>query len=160
MTTDHNTITEQATTSSAQVDDSRLRSLIGYSLKRAYLCALDQFNGAVSGFDLRNTSYSCLDLIVANPDIAPSRLAEALRMERPNLVVILDALEERNLISRQQLKSDRRYYALRATLKGRRLFEQAHAAATAAEDKVLAGLDSAERDTLFRLLGRIESPSQ
>jgi DNA-binding MarR family transcriptional regulator len=141
------------------VDDGRLRSLAGYSLKRAYLCVHDAFAASVAEFELRNTSFSCLALIVANPDIVPSRLAEALRMERPNLVVIVDALEERELISRRQLKSDRRYYALRATLKGRRLFERALANAAAAEAKVLQGLSADEVKTLFSLLGKIERPS-
>lgn len=141
------------------VDDIQLRSLIGYSLKRAYLCVHDAFAAAVAQFELRNTSFSCLALIVANPDIVPSRLAEALRIERPNLVVIVDALVERQLISRQRLKSDRRYFALRATLKGRRLFERAFAAAAAAEGKVLAGLNADEKQTLFRLLSKMEKPS-
>jgi DNA-binding MarR family transcriptional regulator len=141
------------------VEDSQLRSLIGYSLKRAYICAHDAFASAVAEFELRNTSFSCLAIIVANPDIVPSKLAEALRIERPNLVVIVDSLVERQLISRQRLKSDRRYYALRATLKGRRLFDRAFAAAAAAEGKVLAGLNAQEKQSLFRLLNKMEKPS-
>ena len=144
---------------SGQVDDSALRQLPGYNLKRAYLSVHDAFLAAAVEFDLRTSSYSCLAVIVANPDVVPSRLAEALRMERSNLVIVLDALERRDLISRRRLDTDRRYFALRATPKGRRLHDEATKAIAASENERLAVLDDAERETLFQLLRKIDRPA-
>ena len=138
------------------IDDSAIRGLVGYGLKRAYLRAHECFAAAAAGTGLRATSFSCLAVIVANPDIVPSRLAAALRMERPNLVVVLDALEDRGLISRRRLDTDRRYFALRATLKGRRLYERTLDDALDRQRQEFGAMTDDEWRTLYRLLRKIE----
>ena len=50
-------------------------------------------------FDLRMLTYSALVLIVDNPGLNQSRLSQIMDIERPNLVVIIDELEERELIT-------------------------------------------------------------
>ena len=145
-----------ATGTPADVDDGAIRDLVGYGLKRAYLRAHECFAAASQATGLRATSFACLAIIVANPDIVPSRLAAALRMERPNLVVVLDTLEGRGLISRRRLDTDRRYFALRATLKGRRLYESTLDDALARQRQDFGDMTEDEWRTLWRLLRKIE----
>ena len=102
-------------------------------------------------------SFSTLSLIVDNPDIIQSRLAEALSMERSNLVLVIDELEQRELVTRGKVRGDRRAYALRATLKGRRLRDRALRAIAAHEDRLLADYSPDERARLIDMLNRIET---
>jgi len=139
-----------------EFDDAVLRSFVGYNLKRAYLTVHGDFIASLAGLDLRPTQFSALSLIVDNPDISQTELARALSIERSNIVLVVDDLEGRELINRNRVKTDRRAYALRATLKGRRLHDKAVAQIRAHEERVLARLDPAERRTLIEMLNRIE----
>jgi DNA-binding MarR family transcriptional regulator len=139
-----------------QLDDSVLRAFVGYNLKRAYLTVRDDFIASLADLQLRPTKFSALALIVANPDISQAGLARALSVERSNLVLIVDELEGRELITRNRVMGDRRTYALRATLKGRRLHDKAVAAIRAHEERLLARLTPDERHRLVELLRRIE----
>ncbi len=77
-------------------------------------------------------------------------------IERPNLVVIIDELERRELINRERVPTDRRAYALIATLAGRRLYEKAVAAVIAHESVLLDGIDETTRATVIAAMKQIE----
>jgi DNA-binding MarR family transcriptional regulator len=102
-------------------------------------------------------TYTALVLIVDNPGLRQSQLADAMDIERPNLVVILDELERRELITRDRVPADRRAYALQVTLSGRQLYDSAVAAVTAHEEQLLQGLDDEARETLVVALKIIEN---
>lgn len=139
------------------VNDTALRGFVGYNLRRAYLAIHDDMVRNLADLELRTITFSALSMIVDNPDINQTRLAEALSMERSNLVVVIDELEQRELITRSRVKTDRRAYALRATLKGRRLRDRAVNVVSAHEDRMLARLDADERKRLVSMLNRIET---
>lgn len=146
----------RADPASAQVRDTVLGHLIGYRLKRAYMQLLPAAQQALATEDLRVVSFSCLSIVTDNPGIVQSQLADALQMERSNLVVIIDELEERGLIGRKQVPSDRRRYALTATLRGRHLRDRAAAKLDQAEDQILGRLDDDARRNLIAVLERLE----
>lgn len=141
----------------AEANDITLRQFVGYNVKRAYMVMQPASQAALAGLDLRIPSFSCLAVIVRNPGIAPSVLAEHLKIERSNIVVIIDELETRDLISRTQSSTDRRRHALTATIRGRQLHDRAIAALHQAEERQLARLDAAERAQLVALLNKIEA---
>ncbi|WP_136442650.1 MarR family winged helix-turn-helix transcriptional regulator [Pacificoceanicola onchidii] len=140
-----------------KVDDSTLRGFVGYRMKRAFNVIQDDLSKTLKPFELRMLTYTALILIVDNPGLRQSQLADAMDVERPNLVVILDELERRELIVRDRVPTDRRAYALKATLAGRRLSEQAVAAVTAHEDRLMRGLDDGALETLRHALKTIEA---
>ena len=118
------------------VSDATLRGLVGYNMKRAFNEVQADLSRVLQKFELRMLTYSALVLIVDNPGLRQTHLAEALAVERPNLVIIIDELERRGLIVRERLVSDRRAYALIATLEGRRLYEKATHAVAAHELRI------------------------
>lgn len=136
--------------------DATLRAFSGYGMKRAFNAIQADVNAALAPFDLRMVTFSALVVIVDNPGLRQTQLADLLSIERPNLVVILDELERRELISRDRAVDDRRAYALQVTLAGRRLHDKALAAVNAHEARMTAGLNPAERADLIRMLRRIE----
>jgi DNA-binding MarR family transcriptional regulator len=137
--------------------EGALRGFVGYNIKRAYMVLHSDAQTVLAELGLRVLSFSCLSVIVRDPGIAPSVLAERLSMERSNAVVVIDELETRELISRAQSKTDRRRFALSATVRGRRLHDTAVAALRRSEDRLLARLTADERALLVSMMERIEA---
>ena len=148
------------TTAPTTVSDATLREFIGYRMKRAFNVVQDDLTSTLRPFDLRMLTYTALVLIVDNPGLRQSQLADAMDIERPNLVVIIDELERRELIVRDRVPTDRRAYALKATLAGRQLYDRAVASVTAHEGKLLAGLDDVTIKTVLDALKVIEKARQ
>lgn len=134
------------------VDESTLQGFLGYQLKRAFNVMQADLTQALKPHGLRMLTYTALILIADNPGLSQSKLAAAMDVERPNLVVILDALEQRALIQRERVPSDRRTYALKVTLKGRQLYERATADVKTHEQALLAGIDAATRKTVVEAM--------
>lgn len=93
------------------VSDNTLRQFVGYHLKRASNAVLSDLTTVLKPFELRMITYTALVLVVDNPGMRQSHLADAMDVERPNLVVIIDELEGRELIVREKVPTDRRAYA-------------------------------------------------
>lgn len=143
----------------AQVSDATLRLFAGYHMKRAWNVVQADVTRALKPFRLRMVTYSALVLIVDNPGLRQAALADALAIERPNLVVIVDELEARDLILRDRDPSDRRAHALVPTPAGRRLYARAVAAVRAHEQRLFGFLGADERAAFLRALGQVERPA-
>ncbi len=139
-----------------KVKDEGLRQFLGYHIKRAYNVLRSDLTKSLEPLGLRITTYSSLILIVDNPGIRQSQLATNLDIERPNLVVILDELEQRGWVNRERVESDRRAYALFATLSGRQVCETAIGIDRAHETRLFSGLKHAEIKSLTAMLNKIE----
>ncbi|TPW31830.1 MarR family transcriptional regulator [Martelella alba] len=136
--------------------DDILREFIGYNMKRAFLLIRDDMRRVLEPLGLKIMDFSVLSVVVENPDISQTQLSQVLKLERSGMVVLVDALEDAELISRNRVPGDRRTYALRATPKGRRLFEKARQTVRDHETALFAGtLDENEQDLLRDLLRRI-----
>lgn len=144
----------------ARVSDATLREFIGYHMKRAFNVVQADLNQTLKPLDLRMVTYSALVLIVDNPGLRQSQLAEALDVERANLVVIIDELEGRELITRDRVPTDRRAYALHATLSGRRLYERALEAVRGHEARILNGMDEEAKQAVIAAMSVIRRGSE
>ena len=132
--------------------DKSLRDLTGYRLRRTTSTAMSKMKIVFAEFGLRRTTFSTLALVVNNPGLRQSQLAEALAIERPNLVQIVNELEKAGLVKRNAAADDRRAYALQATPSGCDLFEKSMAAVRAYEQKLIHGLSAEQISTLHQTL--------
>jgi DNA-binding MarR family transcriptional regulator len=139
------------------ISDASLRCFSGYALKRAFNTVQADVNATLAPLGLRMLSFSALTVIAGNPGLRQSQLAAALSIERPNLVIVLDDLEQRGLVSRDRIATDRRAYALRLTTDGEQLYDQAKEAVQAHEARMTQALTPAQRLTMIDLLHRIET---
>lgn len=137
-------------------NDHTLQRFLGYHLKRGFNVVQADLTRTLRPFDLRMLTYTALVLIADNPGLSQSQLAEVMDIERPNLVVIVDELEQRDLISRTRVPTDRRAYALQVTLKGRQLFERAVAAVSRHEDLLFEGIDKETRARIISALKLVQ----
>ena len=145
------------TADATHVSDATLRNFLGYQLKRAFNVVRADLARSLKPLDLRMLTYTALVLIVDNPGLRQSQLADAMDIERPNLVVIIDELERRELIVRDRVPDDRRAYALKATLAGRRLYQKATTAVTAHEEQLLQGIDQDTRNLMIAAMKLVEN---
>lgn len=139
-----------------QVSDAALRDFVGYGMKRALNTVQTDLTATLEPFGLRMLTYSALTLIVQNSGLRPSQLASALAVERANVVVYVDQLEQAGWVSRAPAPGDRRAYALQCTLAGRRLWNRADVAVRAHDARMLSGLSEEDVGVLRRALALIE----
>lgn len=139
------------------VSDAALRCFVGYNLKRAFNALQAELTQTLDPFSLRMITYSALSMILENPGLRPSQLAKSLSVERANVVVYVDQLEEAGWVTRRPSERDRRAYALHGTLAGRRVYDRARAAVQAHDRRMLGGLSSGDVTTLNRALAAIET---
>jgi MarR family transcriptional regulator, lower aerobic nicotinate degradation pathway regulator len=85
-------------------------------------------------------------------EVGQAELAERLRIDRTNLVGLLNELEEAGLIERRRSPEDRRRHAVTITTAGRHKLAQAEFAMMAVEGEVLGALDLPQRAELHDLL--------
>ncbi len=87
--------------------------------------------------------------------LTPTALYEATMVTSGAMTNRLDRLEKAGLIRRGPHPNDRRGIVVQLTEKGLALIDEALTAHVANEHEILAGLTSAERETLAQLLGRL-----
>lgn len=139
------------------ISDATLRGLVGYNMKRAFMVISADLARTLEPLELRMLTFTALTLVSDNPGLSQSQLAGAMRIERPNLVVIVDELETRGLITRERVATDRRTYALCITEAGARLLAEATRAVGEHENHVMGGLGADEESALIATLNRIEA---
>lgn len=132
--------------------DRHLSTFIGYAMKRALSIVQADFAKTLAEYDLRAVSFSALSIIVGEPGLTQTQLADSLQIERSNLVTIIDELAGRNLIVRAPVAQDRRRHALMPTTAGKQLAAVAKASAIEHERRLFACLTDAERTELQRIL--------
>lgn len=145
------------TAAQARISDTTLRGFTGYGMKRAFNAIQTDVNAALAPLGLRMVTFSALVIVVDNPGLRQSQLAEALSIERPNLVLLVDDLERRGLITRDRAPDDGRAYALTATAQGRALYVRALKAVRDHDDKMTRALSDTQRAAMVDALARIEA---
>ena len=117
---------------------------LGYELKHH---AIEELEAA--GFSFYD--YSVLALAAEGACTAQSSMADLLRLDRSQLVGLLDGLEERGLIERRRDPSDRRRHLVSITATGGRELTRLRGIVKQIEDEFLAPLDAEDREQLYKL---------
>lgn len=133
----------------------QLQSEVGYHLKRAYVHVIEYFHEYMSALKLRPGEFSILCMIEENQDVTARVLSGALNIAPPNLVSLLESLDERGLIKKTINEQDRRSQFLTLTHQGKGLLNKAKEASKYAQRDGLANLTSQETAQLIKLLQKL-----
>ncbi len=113
-------------TSSGATDPAELlESQIGFQLRLAQLAVFAEIIDRMKEIGLRPVDLSVLMLIEIEPGLRQHVIGDRLKIQRPNVVALIDALQERGLVERKVDRLDRRANQLALTKEGAALLVEA-----------------------------------
>lgn len=140
----------------SRLDLGPLPGLIGYALRRTQVAVFADFIATLATLELRPAQFSVLLLIGRNPGRKQSDIAEALGIQRPNFVAMMDELDRRGLTRRVKSALDRRSYVLELTERGADVLARALALVERHEAALRRDLAPGDAEHLLDLLARID----
>lgn len=130
-------------------------TLLGYHLRLASQVVQADLAKTLAPFGLRMVTFSALIIVRDVAGLRQTQLADALSMERPNLVAIVDELEAAGLLLRTPSPTDRRAHALYLTSKGQETLEDAFVAVQEHENRIFGALSEKDKAALKSALKTI-----
>jgi DNA-binding MarR family transcriptional regulator len=112
------------------------------------------FGRKIKGFGISPPHVGILRWIRDHAGENQRQLATHLAVLPSRLVLLLDELEGKGLVTRQRSAQDRRNQQLQLTRKGTRLLEKVELIATAHEADLASALTETERETLINLCAK------
>jgi DNA-binding MarR family transcriptional regulator len=114
-----------------------------------------KFAEATEPLGLTPRDAGVLRLLVQNPGISQRALADRLGAVPSRVVVLIDALEERGLVSRTRSETDRRNYQLHLTQQGQAVMRDLRGVASRHEAGLMAPLSDREQRDLHAILAKL-----
>lgn len=126
----------------------------GHLLRRMHQASQAIFDTeiAAAGYDLTSVQYAALTVIAARPGLDQATLARAIAFDRPTTGGVVDRLEAKGLVRRENDPNDRRARRLYLQPTGKVTLDGVTPVVRRAQQLMLQGLSAPERSTLMRLL--------
>jgi DNA-binding MarR family transcriptional regulator len=119
-----------------------------------------RWRDALAPWDLLPSQARALRVVTGREAVRLSDLAEALRIAPRSATEVVDALEDRGLVSRTPDPTDRRAVLIRASPEGLRIVGELDAARAADSRALFARLSAEDRAVLGRILAELGSDDQ
>ncbi|RKS90252.1 DNA-binding MarR family transcriptional regulator [Microbacterium sp. AG790] len=126
---------------------------VGYRLKEASSALRAAMEEVLRPLGMNVTHYACLELLAQRPGLSNSDLARGTFVTRQTMNVLLQALERDGAVERPGRPPAGKVLPATITDRGRAALAEASAAVRAVEERMLSGLDDADRAEALRLLG-------
>jgi len=130
----------------------------GYLLMKAGHYIGLEFEAVLAGLELNAREFLVLSFARTSDDLSQQDLSTRLAVDPTIVVGLIDALEDRGLITRTKDPADRRRNVLSLTPAGAELHNAAVAEATTAQDAFFAQLPAGEREQFRTTLRTILTP--
>ncbi|MBU6443462.1 MAG: MarR family transcriptional regulator [Alphaproteobacteria bacterium] len=137
------------------LETTGLSRYVGFVLRFAHSAVWSDLVKALQPYDVRPVHYSMLLILNAAPGARQQEIGEALSIQRPNLVALIDEMEERGIVRRQPHPADRRSHALYLTNEGAALLTKLKQVHQAHERRLNALFTTEERQSLIEELTRL-----
>ncbi|MGE5640677.1 MAG: MarR family winged helix-turn-helix transcriptional regulator [Clostridia bacterium] len=127
----------------------------GFLLRRAHQIAVGIFVEECAAYGLTPPQHSTLIAIDGCPRLDQAALARAIGFDRATTGQVVEGLEARGLLRRQDSPTDRRRKTLALTPEGRALMKRAAPAIQRTSERLLAPLRANQRKHFVQLLMRL-----
>jgi MarR family transcriptional regulator, temperature-dependent positive regulator of motility len=124
-------------------------------LHRVSQCADEVFSLSIGNSDITPRQYEILSAVAKKDGVSQIDIANATGIDRSTTAELVPRLMKKGWLQRRRTKDDARTYAVRLTPAGRKALKIGEGACLEADEKVLAGLSSAQRAKLIKALGAI-----
>jgi len=128
---------------------------LGYLFKHAQIRMHELNTEALAPFGIDQRELGILLVIASHEPGSQLQAAQRLGIDRTSMVTLLDALEDKGLVSRHPHAADRRRNVVELTEAGRDTVERADRASERAEAELLAPLTPQQADRLRKSLQAI-----
>jgi DNA-binding MarR family transcriptional regulator len=128
---------------------------LGYLFKHAQMRMQELNTEALASFGIDGRELGVLLVIADHEPGSQQQAAQRLGIDRTSMVGLLDALEDKGLVSRHPHAQDRRRNVVELTAAGRDILKQANQASERAEATLLAPLTPQQADRLRQALQTI-----
>jgi DNA-binding MarR family transcriptional regulator len=135
-----------------------LADRLGYLLKHAQLRLAELSSAALAPFGISGREVAVLVAIDDRASQSQQEVARRMAVDRTTMVALIDDLEDKGLVQRQQDPDDRRKNVVVLTDAGRITLRQANAATGEAERRLLGSLSDDESAVLKKALQAIVFP--
>lgn len=136
----------------------------GFLLRRAHQIAVGIFVEECAAYGLTPPQHSTLIVIDRCPGLDQAALARGIGFDRATTGQVVEGLEARGLLKRQNSSTDRRRKTLVLTPQGRALMRRAAPAIERTSDRLLAPLRADQRkhfvELLLQLTGNLNQASR
>ncbi len=130
-------------------------------LTRAAEAINDYVNAHLREYKLTASQFGVLEVIYHLGPLQTGELGQKILKSSGNMTLVIDNLEKRGLVRRQQRADDRRCIEIHLTAAGQALIEEimpSHVAGVVQTFSVLTSKEQQQLGTLCRRLGRQETP--
>ncbi|SIO21217.1 MarR family winged helix-turn-helix transcriptional regulator [Vannielia litorea] len=133
---------------------SAIHNMPGHLIRRLNQISVAIFTERLAelGLDLTPVQFAVLSTLAESEGLGQAALAGAVAYDKVTIGGVLDRMEQKGLVARRVSPRDRRARELSLTDQGAALLAEARPAVTALQAEILAGLDTAERQTFLALL--------
>lgn len=141
-----------------QLDMGGLDQMIGFLARRAQAAIFEDFRRCAGNIDLSPVQFAVLRLVHANPGINQTTLANALGADAPRMVIIIDKLEQRRLLTRLASTVDRRSRVIFLTPEGRKMHKAISRRVELENRRIIERLEGDDPAVLLRMLRKLATP--
>ncbi|MGY4922241.1 MarR family winged helix-turn-helix transcriptional regulator [Streptomyces sp. 900105755] len=133
---------------------------LGLLLRRAHWRVAGAMTEALRPLGIELRHFAVLLVLVDRGPTVQRDLGPATGSDKAGVMRVVDDLERMGLAVRRPVPGDRRVRAVEITPRGLELFDAAHVAARPPAERLVAGLEAAEREQLTELLTRFAHPPE
>jgi DNA-binding MarR family transcriptional regulator len=129
-----------------------LAGMPGHYIRRLQQIAVALFLEETDAYGVTPVQYAALSAAQRQPGMDQRTLASSIGFDTSTIGGVIDRLERRGLILRQASPDDRRVRLLRVTPEGEALLQQLTRSVLKAQQRILAPLPAADRDSFMAML--------
>jgi DNA-binding MarR family transcriptional regulator len=144
-----------ASTKSLEGIPEALLGRMGFLLNKGAQKIREAYQAALEPLGIDGKLFGILVVLSGKGSISQHEIGKCTHIDRTTMVALIDDLEQKGLVERQEHPTDRRSHALVLTAKGKDLIPKGHKLTEAADKKFLSGLPAREQKEVVQLLKKL-----